>query len=68
MNEEVPVIPLVIGLLALALFGFEVDRRRAKLRAIFCTFDREESEVAETLEAMIRSGALKPYVPAARPA
>jgi hypothetical protein len=67
MNEEVPIIPLVIGVLALALFGFEVDRRRAKLRSIFCTFDREESEVAETLEAMVRSGALKPYSPA-RPA
>ncbi len=66
MNEDVPIIPLVIGVLALTLFGFEVDRRRAKLRAVFCTFDREESEVAETLEAMVRSGQLKPYSP--RPA
>ena len=67
MNEEVPIIPLVLGALVLVLFGFEVDRRRAKLRAIFCTFDREESDVAETLEAMVRSGELKPYAPA-RPA
>jgi hypothetical protein len=67
MNEEVPIIPLVIGALALVLLGFEVDRRRAKLRAIFCTFDREESEVAETLEAMVRSGQLRPYAPT-RPA
>jgi hypothetical protein len=63
MNEEVPIIPLVIGVLALALFGFEVDRRRSKLRAIFCTFDREESEVADALEALVRSGRLQPYVP-----
>ena len=67
MNEEVPIIPLAIGALALVLLGFEVDRRRAKLRAIFCTFDREESEVADTLEAMVRSGELKPYAPV-RPA
>jgi hypothetical protein len=63
MNEEIPILPLVIGALALAYFGFEVERRRNKLRAIFNVVDRQESQVAEALEALVRSGQLKPYAP-----
>jgi hypothetical protein len=65
MNEEVPIVPIVIASLALAIFGFDINRRRAKLRAIFCTFNREESQVAEALESMVRSGTLKPFQPPA---
>ncbi len=63
MNEDVPVLPLLIGVLAITLFSFDINRRRSKLRAIFNTFDREESVVAETLESMVRSGRLQPYRP-----
>jgi hypothetical protein len=63
VDEEVPIIPLVIGALALAYFGFEVERRRHKLRTIFNVFDKQESQIAETLEALVESGQLKPYVP-----
>jgi hypothetical protein len=61
MNEEVPIFPLLIGSLVLCYFGFEVSRQRNKLRAIFNVFDREESEIAETLERMVRAGELTPY-------
>jgi hypothetical protein len=44
-------------------FGYEVEKQRNKLRQIFNVFDREESEIASSLEAMIASGQLKPYVP-----
>jgi hypothetical protein len=63
MNEELPILPIVIGVLGVMYFGYEIDRQRHKLRAIFNVFDREESMVAAALEALVESGQLKPYVP-----
>jgi hypothetical protein len=63
MNEEVPIVPLVIGACILAYFGFEVERRRHKLRTIFNVFDKQESRIAEALQALVESGQLRPYVP-----
>lgn len=61
MNEDIPFVPILAGALALLYFGYEVERRRHKLRQVFNVFDREESEIAEMLEAMVESGKLKPY-------
>ena len=47
--------------LGLFYFGYEVERRRHKLRQIFNVFDREESEIATLLETMVESGQLKAY-------
>ena len=63
MNEDVPILPLVVGGLLVAYFGFEVRRRRDRLRSIFNLVDKEESRMAEELERMVASGELKPYVP-----
>ncbi len=60
-GEELPIaLILVLGVSAL-YFGFEVDRRRKRLHAIFDTFDKEESRIAEALEPMVESGQLRPY-------
>jgi hypothetical protein len=64
-TEEVPILPIIVGALGLLYFGYEVEKQRNKLRQIFNVFDREESEIASSLEAMIASGQLKPYVPEA---
>jgi hypothetical protein len=61
MNEEIPLLPLLVGAIGLLYFGYEVEHRRHKLRQIFNVFDREESEIATMLEAMVESGQLKPY-------
>jgi hypothetical protein len=61
MNEELPIVPLVVGALGLLYFGYEVERRRNKLRQVFNVFDREESEIAVLLEKMVEAGVLKPY-------
>jgi hypothetical protein len=61
MNEEISIMPLVVGALAVFYFGYEVERRRHKLRQIFNVFDRQESKIAEMLEVMVESGELKPY-------
>ena len=61
--EELPIVPILVGALGVLYFGYEVDRQRNKLRAIFNVFDREESVIATALEALVESGQLKPYIP-----
>ena len=63
MNEEVPILPLVVGTCIALFLGYEINRRRHKLRKIFNTFDKEESKIAKALEHMVESGELRPYVP-----
>jgi hypothetical protein len=66
-GEELPIaLILVLGVSGL-YFGFEVDRRRKRLHAIFDTFDKETSRIATALEAMVESGQLKPYSFIAQP-
>jgi hypothetical protein len=62
-DEDFPIVPAIIAVLALTWFGFEVERRRHKLRSIFNLFDKKESKIAEALEMLVESGQLKPYVP-----
>jgi hypothetical protein len=63
MNEEVPILPLVVGTCIALFLGYEINRRRNKLRKIFNTFDKEESKIAHALEHLVESGQLRPYVP-----
>ena len=60
MNEDIPFVPVLVGALGLFYFGYEIERRRHKLRQVFNVFDREESEIAAMLEVMVESGQLKP--------
>jgi hypothetical protein len=62
MNEEVPIVTLVLGGLIAVYLGYEINRRRHKLRQIFNTFDKEESKIAQALERLVESGQLHPYV------
>ena len=64
-NEEIPFLPIVVGALAVLFFGYEIQRQRDKLRQIFNVFDRQESEIATTLENMVAGGQLKPFTPGA---
>jgi hypothetical protein len=62
-DEEIPILPILAGVAACLYFGYEVNRRRHKLRLIFNVFERPESVIATTLEEMVASGQLQPYVP-----
>jgi hypothetical protein len=63
MNEEISIMPIVIGALAVLYFGYEVERRRHQLRETFNVFDKQESTIAQALELMVESGQLRPYIP-----
>ena len=64
MNEEMQqILPWAVLTCLGACLGFEINRRRNKLRKVFNTFDKDESKIAEALEALIHSGQLRPFVP-----
>ena len=63
MNEEIPILPLVIASCLGLYLGYEINRRRNKLRKIFNTFDKQESKIAQALEHLVETGQLRPYVP-----
>jgi hypothetical protein len=63
MNEEFPILPAVVGTCLALFLGYEINRRRNKLRQVFNIFDKQESKIADALEQMVRSGQLRPYVP-----
>ena len=64
MNEEMQqILPWAVLACLGACLGFEINRRRNKLRKVFNTFDKDESKIAEALEALIHSGQLRPFVP-----
>jgi hypothetical protein len=63
MNEEIPLLPAVLGTCLALFLGYEINRRRNKLRKVFNTFDKQESKIAAALEQMVQNGELRPYVP-----
>jgi hypothetical protein len=63
MNEEISVMPILVGALAVLYVGYQIEKRRHQLRETFNVFDRQESTIAQALEIMVESGQLKPYVP-----
>jgi len=62
VNEEVQILPLAMLACTGLYLGYEINRRRNKLRKVFNTFDKDESKIADALEALIHSGQLRPYV------
>lgn len=63
MNEEFPILPTVVAACLGLYLGYEINRRRHKLRKVFNTFDKKESKIADLLEQMVESGQLKAYIP-----
>jgi hypothetical protein len=63
MNEEIPLLPAVVGTCLALFLCYEINRRRNKLRKVFNTFDKQESKIAAALEQMVQNGELRPYVP-----
>ena len=63
MNEETPILPIIIGAIGVLYIGYELETHRNKLRRIFNVFDKQESVIAQLLESLVETGELKPYVP-----
>jgi hypothetical protein len=64
MNEDISIATILVGLLGVLYVGYEIETRRKSLRETFNVFDKQESAVGEALEAMVKNGQLRPYIPA----
>lgn len=53
----------VFGIALIAAIGYEVKRRRKKLRALYNVLDAEDKHVVAELDDMVASGLLRPYSP-----
>ena len=63
MNEDIPILPALLGLLVVSYFGFELRRQRSRLQEVFNVFEKGESVIAEALEGMVARRELIPYSP-----
>jgi hypothetical protein len=49
---------IVVGLL-LACFGYEVERRRSRLRRVFGVLDQDELKLVGQLDALVANGEIR---------
>jgi hypothetical protein len=63
MNQVSEVITSVFGILLIAAIGFEIRRRRTRLRELYNVLDHEDLAVVSDLDEMLNNGLLKPYTP-----
>jgi hypothetical protein len=50
------------GIALLGAIGFEISRRRRKLRDLYNVLDAEDRQVVAELDDMVASGRLQPFV------
>ncbi len=61
MNENLTnLLTGLTGALLLTWFGFEVSRRRKKLRELYNVLDHDDRAMTLHLEALVKSGEIKP--------
>jgi hypothetical protein len=49
---------IVVGIL-LGLFGYEVERRRSRLRRVFGILDQDELKLVDLLDTLVESGEIR---------
>ena len=66
MNEQFSNIITGLGaLLAVAWLGFEISRKRKRLRETYDVLDKDDRHICVALEQMVEDGQLKPWTPGA---
>ena len=61
MDRVSEVVGLFFAATMVAAVGFEINRRRKKLREVYDVLDSETKHIAIELERMVDSATLKPY-------
>ncbi|MEY4685949.1 MAG: hypothetical protein RLZ25_2408 [Pseudomonadota bacterium] len=63
MNQVSEAITSLFGFILIAAIGYELKRRRKKLRELYNVLDHEDLAVVADLDEMLKQGVLKNYVP-----
>jgi hypothetical protein len=61
MDKVSEVVGLLFAAAMVTAVGFEIGRRRRKLRELYDVLDSETKHIAVELEQMVESGTLKPF-------
>lgn len=63
MNQVSEAITSVFGIVLLAAIGYELRRRRKRLRELYNVLDHDDVAVIADLDTLLAQGSLKQYVP-----
>lgn len=63
MNQVSEAITSVFGIVLLAAIGYELRRRRKRLRELYNVLDHDDVAVIGDLDTLLKDGSLKQYVP-----
>ncbi len=61
MEKVSEAVGVLFAAVMIAAVGFEISRRRKKLREVYDVLDSETKHIALELEQMVKSGVLEPY-------
>lgn len=61
MNAISEAVTVFFAAVVITAVGFEINRRRKKLREVYDVLDKETRHIAADLEKMVLSGELTPY-------
>lgn len=63
MNALSEALTSVFGIVLIAAIGYEIRRRRKKLRELYNVLDEEDRQMVADLDRLLLAGELKPYAP-----
>jgi cellulose synthase/poly-beta-1,6-N-acetylglucosamine synthase-like glycosyltransferase len=63
MNQVSEAITSVFGIVLLTAIGYELRRRRKRLRELYNVLDHDDVAVIADLDTLLSEGSLKQYVP-----
>ncbi len=61
MNAASEIMTTLFGVVLMAAIGYELRRRRKKLRELYNVLDSEDKHLVADLDLMVTLGTLKPY-------
>ena len=61
MDKVSEAVTVLFAAAVIAAMGYEINRRRKKLREVYDVLDAETKHIAASLENMVSEGTLKPY-------
>jgi hypothetical protein len=63
MNAISETLTSVFGIVLLAAIGYEIRRRRKRLRELYNVLDAEDRLMVADLDQLLLAGEIKPYTP-----
>ncbi len=66
MEQASNTVPLILGIALIAAVGFEIHRKRQKLRELYNVLEADDAKVVAELDHLVDIGCLTPWTGEAR--